>query len=71
MLLCLMFCYYALVSLLLSSPLCFSLCVSLCYLTCPFPSSRSSPVPDPLVSVSVFSLCSPCTPCQFVLRCTL
>ena len=31
-----------------------SLCFSLRYLTCPLPSSLSSPVPDPLVSVSVY-----------------
>ena len=32
------------------------LCVSLCYLTCP-PSSLTSPVPDPLGSVSVYLVC--------------
>ena len=34
--------------------LCVSLCVSLHYLTCPFPSSLTLPVPDPLDSVSVY-----------------
>ena len=37
------------------------------YLTCPPPSSLSSPVPRPLISVSVYlNFCSPCTLCQFV-----
>ena len=44
-------------------PLCFPLCVSLHYLTCPLPSPLSSPVPDTLVSICIFSLHSPCTPC--------
>ena len=54
--------------------LCVCPSVSLHYLTCPFPSSLTSPVPDPLVSVSVYLvfvlpgllICSFCHPSTFV-----
>ena len=63
-------------------PLCVSSCFSLHYLTCPFPSSLTSPVPDPLVSVSVYlafalpallvsSSCHPsASVCLFMLFCS-
>ena len=42
------------------SPVCSSLCVfPLHYLTCPLPSSLTSPVPRLVISVSVFGLCPP------------